>query len=77
MSDTTSSVAGFIAKVLAAISVFLVGCLVGAFITEYAINWLFTTEVLRFLFGTASLNLLQAFVLNVICGMLFKSYSSN
>jgi ABC-type multidrug transport system fused ATPase/permease subunit len=49
----------------------------GAWFTQYFVNHLFTSAVLLYLFGTAKLSLTQAFVLNVVSGILFKSTNIN
>ena len=60
---------------VAAFAVFVFVSLIGAWFTMYFVNYLFTSQVLMYLFGTAKLGLVQAFVLNVVCGLLFKGYS--
>ena len=69
-------VAGVIAIVAAAIG--LVALLVGvsfllAYPTMWLVNYLFSTAFLTFIFGTAKLGVMQAWALNCVTGILFKS----
>lgn len=47
-----------------------------AFPTMWAANYLFSATFLTFVFGTAKLSVLQAWVLNIITGILFRSTST-
>ena len=44
-----------------------------AFPVMWLVNWLFTPAALTFVFGTAKLNVWQAWGLLVLSGLLFKS----
>jgi hypothetical protein len=44
-----------------------------AYPTMWLVNYLFSATFLTFVFGTAKLSVLQAWVLNIVAGILFKS----
>ena len=49
----------------------------GAWLTAYAVNYLFTPVLLTYVFGVAKITYWQAFALNVLSGWLFKSHSTS
>jgi len=66
-----------LSAIVALVAVIVLGAGFGAYFTMIAVNYLFTPAVILALFGTAKLGFFQAFVLNFIAGMLFKSTSVN
>ena len=52
-------------------------CTLGAYPTKWVVNWLFTPNVIRTVFGVSAISVWQAWALNFICSWLFKSNSSS